>query len=114
MMQEWGARLFSNLDTWFVLGIVGQVMFSGRFLVQWLVSEKHTKSIVPVAFWYLSILGGICLMVYGIQRAEPIIILGQSFGLIVYARNLYFIHQEKHDAKVDAIPAIVADPTHNH
>ncbi len=108
-MHDWLARLFAHLDAWFVLGIVGQVMFSGRFLVQWLVSEKHAKSIVPVAFWYLSIAGGICLMVYGLKRAEPIIILGQSFGLIVYARNLYFIHREKRDAKAETIPSIVAE-----
>ncbi|WP_114088291.1 lipid-A-disaccharide synthase N-terminal domain-containing protein [Thalassospira profundimaris] len=108
-MHDWLARLLSNLDAWFVLGVVGQVMFSGRFLVQWLVSEKHAKSIVPVAFWYLSIAGGICLMVYGLKRAEPIIILGQSFGLIVYARNLYFIHREKRDAKTETIPSVVAE-----
>ncbi|OSQ43065.1 lipid-A-disaccharide synthase N-terminal domain-containing protein [Thalassospira sp. MCCC 1A01428] len=108
-MHEWFARLFAHMDVWFVLGIVGQVMFSGRFLVQWLVSEKHAKSIVPVAFWYLSILGGICLMVYGLKRAEPIIILGQSFGLIVYARNLYFIHREKRNAQTETISTIVAE-----
>jgi lipid-A-disaccharide synthase-like uncharacterized protein len=108
-MAEWLSRLLAHIDAWFVLGVVGQVMFSGRFLVQWLVSEKHAKSIVPVAFWYFSIAGGICLMIYGLKRAEPIIILGQSFGLIVYARNLYFIRKEKRDAKTETIPKMVAD-----
>jgi lipid-A-disaccharide synthase-like uncharacterized protein len=101
-MEEWLQIILSKVaDPWFALGIVGQLMFSGRFLVQWLVSEKQSKSVVPIAFWYFSIGGGICLFVYGIKQAEPIIILGQSIGLLIYARNLYFIRRERKTQKAE-------------
>ena len=79
---------------WLIVGFFGQFLFSLRFLVQWIHSEKMKKSVIPVAFWYFSIAGGITLLAYAIYRRDPVFILGQSLGVIIYARNLYFIHQE--------------------
>jgi lipid-A-disaccharide synthase-like uncharacterized protein len=66
-------------------------MFSARFLVQIVASERARRSVVPEAFWYLSIFGGTLLLAYAIHRQDPVFILGQAFGLIVYLRNLYFL-----------------------
>lgn len=71
-----------------VLGFVGQAMFSARFLVQWLASEAEGRSVVPRAFWWLSLAGGALLLTYAIAIRDPVFILGQSFGLLVYVRNL--------------------------
>lgn len=76
---------------WIALGLTGQALFSARFLVQWIASERARRSHVPVAFWYLSIAGGLTLLGYAIYRADPVFILGQSTGVFIYARNLYLI-----------------------
>lgn len=80
---------------WLGIGFLGQAMFSMRFLVQWLQSERQRRSIIPVAFWYFSILGGVTLLAYAIYREDPVFILGQGAGLVIYGRNLYFIWQER-------------------
>ena len=80
---------------WLGIGFLGQAMFSMRFLVQWLQSERQKRSIIPVAFWYFSILGGVTLLAYAIWREDPVFILGQGAGLVIYARNLYFIRRER-------------------
>ena len=80
---------------WLVVGLIGQGIFSARFIVQWLVSEKEKKSIIPVAFWYLSLVGGITLLFYSIYKADPVFILGQSTGVLIYSRNLYLIQRER-------------------
>jgi len=79
----------------FYVGVVGQVAFFSRFLVQWIVSERKGESSVPTSFWYLSICGGVMLMAYAIWDRDPIIILGQSVGLLVYARNLVLIRRKQ-------------------
>lgn len=79
---------------WLVVGLSGQACFTSRFLVQWLVSERQKKSIIPQAFWYFSILGGMTLLSYAVYRKDPVFILGQATGLCIYFRNLYFIHRE--------------------
>lgn len=79
---------------WVMIGFAGQALFMSRFVVQWWASEKAGRSVVPVAFWYFSVSGGIILLVYAIYRRDPVIISGQAFGLIVYARNLYLILTE--------------------
>jgi lipid-A-disaccharide synthase-like uncharacterized protein len=76
---------------WLVVGLLGQACFSARFLVQWIASERRRASVVPVLFWYFSVAGGVVLLAYAIHRMDPVFILGQGFGLLVYARNLYFI-----------------------
>jgi lipid-A-disaccharide synthase-like uncharacterized protein len=82
-------------DAWVIIGFVAQAMFSMRFIVQLIASERRKTSYIPEAFWYLSIIGGAMLLCYAIKRKDPVFILGQSTGVIVYARNLYFIHQNK-------------------
>lgn len=78
---------------WLSIGLLGQALFSARFLVQWIVSERRKQSVVPRAFWYFSAGGGLTLLAYAIYRRDPVFILGQSAGLVVYARNLWFIHR---------------------
>ena len=78
-------------NIWLGIGFLGQALFSMRFLIQWIVSERVRRSVVPVAFWYFSILGGITLLAYAIWRKDPVFIVGQAAGLVIYARNLYFI-----------------------
>jgi lipid-A-disaccharide synthase-like uncharacterized protein len=78
---------------WLTIGFLGQALFSARFLVQWIASERRKQSVVPTHFWYFSVAGGITLLVYAIYRADPVFILGQAAGLVVYARNLWFIHK---------------------
>jgi len=80
---------------WLTIGIVAQLAFSARFLVQWISSEKARKSVMPVAFWWFSICGGLLLLAYGFYRGEPVIILGQAFGIVVYFRNLWLIYAER-------------------
>jgi len=79
---------------WLIIGFLGQACFFGRFFVQWLASERRKKSIFPIAFWYFSILGGVILFSYALYRRDPVFILGQATGLLIYFRNLYFIRQE--------------------
>ena len=80
---------------WLAIGFAGQALFSARFIVQWLVSEKQKRSVIPLAFWIFSVLGGVTLLAYAIHRMDPVIIAGQAGGLIVYARNLWLIHRER-------------------
>ena len=80
---------------WVMVGLLGQLMFTARFIVQWLASEKAGRSVVPVAFWYFSICGGLIVLAYGIHKFDPVIILGQLPGTVIYARNLWLIRAEK-------------------
>ncbi len=87
---------------WLVFGFVGQAVFSARFLVQWLASEKAKKSVIPVAFWWLSLCGAAILLTYAIYRKDPVFILGQSTGFLIYSRNLYFIFRDKTRERLEA------------
>ena len=78
-----------------VIGFGGQALFATRFIIQWLSSESAGRSVIPVAFWYFSITGGLVLLTYAIWRQDPVIIAGQSVGVFIYARNLYFISKER-------------------
>lgn len=80
---------------WLSLGFVGQALFSARFIVQWLQSEKVKRSVFPITFWYFSIAGGVTLLIYAIHRQDPVFIVGQASGLFIYLRNLYFIIYER-------------------
>ncbi len=83
-------------ETWIlVLGFTGQALFFMRFLVQWIHSEKHRRSVIPVSFWYFSIGGSTLLLAYAILRKDPVFILGQGMGFLIYFRNLHFISREK-------------------
>ncbi len=80
---------------WLLIGFVGQACFFGRFLIQWIVSERRRQSVVPVAFWYFSLVGGVILLAYAIHRRDPVFIAGQATGILIYTRNLWFIYGPK-------------------
>lgn len=82
-------------DLWIVIGLAGQLLFSARFLVQWITSEIRRESVVPVSFWFLSIGGSLILLAYAIHRRDPVFILGQSVGSVVYLRNLALIRRRR-------------------
>lgn len=82
-------------QTWIAVGLAGQACFFSRFLVQWIASERRGRSVVPRAFWYLSIAGGLTLLCYSLWRRDPVFILGQSVGLFVYLRNLVLLRREE-------------------
>ena len=88
-----------NTTIWLIIGFLGQALFSMRFLVQWIHSERHKQSLVPVAFWYFSIAGGATLLAYAIYRMDPVFIVGQAGGLLIYARNLHFITSRNNDGE---------------
>jgi lipid-A-disaccharide synthase-like uncharacterized protein len=78
-----------------VLGFAGQVAFTGRFVVQWLASEREGKSVVPVAFWVLSVVGSLLLLAYAVHRRDPVFVLGQTTGVLIYVRNLHLIRRQR-------------------
>ena len=78
---------------WVGVGLFGQVMFSARFVVQWIASERRKQSVVPREFWYLSLAGALITLTYAIYRLDPVFILGYAPGLFIYTRNIYFIHK---------------------
>lgn len=83
---------------WLVVGFCGQALFGSRFLIQWIASEKQKRSVIPLAFWYCSILGGLVLFSYALYRMDPVFIVGQALGVLIYGRNLYFIHRRQPEA----------------
>jgi lipid-A-disaccharide synthase-like uncharacterized protein len=85
----------SKLTFWLLVGFLGQALFTARFVVQWLVSERQRDSVVPVAFWWLSLLGGGTLLSYAISRRDPVIMVGQAMGLLVYVRNLMLVNKAR-------------------
>ena len=89
--------------SWIVLiGFAGQLMFSMRFIVQWIASERARKSVFPVAFWFFSIGGGLLSFGYALTIKDPVFIMGQGFGVFIYARNLYFVYHERRTARLTA------------
>ncbi|MBT3397055.1 MAG: lipid A biosynthesis protein [Alphaproteobacteria bacterium] len=84
-----------TLTVWIAVGFAGQLLFSARFIVQWVMSERKGRSYIPMAFWYFSIAGGMTLLAYAIHRQDPVFIAGQAFGLIIYLRNLTLISRER-------------------
>lgn len=87
---------------WLVVGFLGQGLFTGRFLIQWIYSEKKRKSIIPTAFWYFSLAGGVTLLAYAIHRRDPVFIAGQATGVVVYVRNLTLISKERKRLRMQA------------
>src|SRR5271157_1028400 len=101
----------SRLTFWLLAGFLGQALFTARFVVQWLVSERKRDSVIPVAFWWLSLLGSGALLSYAISRQDPVIIVGQAMGLLVYVRNLMLVAQAKRDIVRRATDAAISVPT---
>ena len=90
---------FNNLSQteifFLIIGFTGQAMFASRFIYQWIYSERLGRSAIPILFWYLSIFGGIGLLIYAVFRKDPVIIMGQSFGIFIYLRNLILIYKKR-------------------
>jgi lipid-A-disaccharide synthase-like uncharacterized protein len=97
--SNWMFRLFNITSwaglTWVLVGFAGQLAFSGRMLIQWFVSEKQRQSVIPEAFWWLSLIGGIMLFAYFVWRQDVVGVLGQSSGLVIYARNIRLIYKKR-------------------
>ena len=85
----------AKFDFWLLFGLIAQLMFAGRFLVQWIASERAGRSVVPMAFWVFSIGGGLMTFVYGIVKREPVIILGQLLANVIYVRNVMLIWKNR-------------------
>jgi len=93
-------------DLWLIVGFAGQFVFGARFIVQWIASERERRSHVPVQFWYLSLAGAVITTIYAIHRRDPVFIVGQASGMVVYVRNLMLIHRH---AERDPAPTPPAD-----
>jgi lipid-A-disaccharide synthase-like uncharacterized protein len=99
---QWVHTVFiEQFDAWIVLGFIAQALFMMRFLVQWIASERAKRSVVPVAFWFFSLGGGALLLIYAIQRQDPVFILGQGLGLFIYIRNLWLIANERKSMRIN-------------
>jgi len=90
----------TKLDWWVLLGLIAQALFTARFLVQWIASERAGHSVIPVAFWIFSICGGALLLIYALYRKDAVFIGGQAFSFFVYARNLYFVMRDRRASTV--------------
>ena len=91
---------------WIAIGFLGQGLFFGRWLVQWIVSERQAQSRMPIAFWYLSLVGGLITLAYAIYRRDPVFIASQGIGALVYIRNLMLIHRQGPQAASGSIPSV--------
>ncbi len=107
-LSAWWSSVTMAELIWLGVGFLAQFMFSMRFLVQWIYSERARQSVVPEIFWYFSFLGGAMLLVYAIHRVDPVFILGQAMGLVIYSRNIYFIWRVKRDG-TQAVPKVPAE-----
>jgi lipid-A-disaccharide synthase-like uncharacterized protein len=85
----------TRADWWLILGFVAQGLFTMRFLLQWIASERAGHSVIPLAFWIFSIGGGLLLLIYALYRRDAVFIAGQAFGVFVYLRNLYFVMRDR-------------------
>jgi len=85
----------TKLDGWLLFGLLGQLLFSARFVVQWVTSERRKASVIPVSFWFFSLGGSLALLAYSIHRLDPVFILGQSLGMLIYTRNLMLIRRQR-------------------
>jgi lipid-A-disaccharide synthase-like uncharacterized protein len=90
---------------WIAVGFLGQGLFFGRWVIQWIVSERDAKSHVPVAFWYMSLIGGLITLAYAIYRRDPVFIAGQGIGAIVYIRNLVLIRRAGSPTASGTVPS---------
>jgi lipid-A-disaccharide synthase-like uncharacterized protein len=94
-LGQWWVDTSVTEKTWLAVGFTAQLMFSMRFIVQWIASERARASIVPETFWYFSLFGGALLFAYAIYRLDPVFMMGQGIGLVIYSRNIYFIRSNK-------------------
>ena len=88
----------TDTKIWLAIGFTGQAIFTARFLAQWVASERKRDSVVPIAFWWLSLFGGLTLLCYAVHKEDPVIIVGQSMGIFIYIRNLMLVEKKKQRA----------------
>ena len=102
--MQWVKEMFSTfarqhqsfqIDFWIIVGFIGQAMFTMRFVIQWIESEKKKTSLIPVSFWYFSLAGGLILLIYAIHRQDPVFILAYLPGNLIYFRNLYLLRMKR-------------------
>lgn len=98
----WDRILAEMNNPWVIVGFAGQFLFMMRFIVQWMASERAKKSVMPVAFWFFSMGGGVVLLIYALHQADPVFIAGQGLGLIIYLRNLALIFWPKKPKATEA------------
>lgn len=91
----WTPDWVNGKNLWVAFGFLAQAMFFGRFLLQWIASERKKECVVPIGFWWLSVVGGVMLFAYAVHRRDPVFIAGQGCGLLIYLRNLYFIYAKR-------------------
>ena len=82
-----------NATLWLIFGFCAQAAFAARFIVQWIASERRGRSVVPLSFWWLSLVGGVTLLAYAVHKRDPVFIIGQASGLVVYSRNIVLIRR---------------------
>ena len=101
--QDLGNYLYdvfvAKFDFWLAFGLVAQLFFTARFLVQWITSERAGRSVVPMAFWFFSMGGGLMTLVYGLVKREPVIIVGQALATIIYVRNIMLILKDRANSR---------------
>ena len=99
LSQDFGAYFYdvfvARFDVWLLFGLIAQLLFGARFVVQWIASERAGKSVMPLAFWFFSMAGGLMTLLYGLVRREPVIIFGQTLAIVIYVRNLMLIFSER-------------------
>jgi lipid-A-disaccharide synthase-like uncharacterized protein len=105
-LHQWWTDVSSVELMWLIFGFAAQSMFFMRFVLQWVASERVRRSVVPETFWYFSFAGGLMLLIYAVHRADPVIMLGQAMGLVIYSRNIYLIWNEKRQA----VPEVALQP----
>ncbi len=112
-LAHWWADTPTTEKVWLAVGFSAQLMFSMRFIVQWIASERARASIVPETFWYFSLIGGAMLFAYAIYRLDPVFMLGQGMGLVIYSRNIYFIRNHHkmatRDEKAGEVRSVAAE-----
>lgn len=92
ILEKYADKIF---NPWVIIGFLGQILFFGRFVVQWIASEKQKQSVIPVAFWYFSLGGGVLILIYSISIGDIVFTAGSSLNLIIYVRNLVLIKKAK-------------------
>ena len=96
MSEFFGVDEFWSITTlWIAIGLTGQSMFFMRFFLQWVSSERAGRSVIPIAFWYFSLAGGVIIFCYAVYRKDPVFMIGQTVGVFIYSRNLYLIYRER-------------------
>lgn len=86
---------WTGINIFMAIGFVGQALFSMRFIIQWIASEREGKSVIPFSFWIFSLGGSALLLIYAIYRRDPVFILGQAPNILIYSRNIYLIKKRK-------------------